>query len=318
MDVHVLSHWMNDHPAKKRYFETHANPLLFPLFNGTRIVANKLHTKLLSYGTTLEEKMYILSKYIGAYRGVPYTGTLQKVHMSPILKVTPSLGTNMFMHGWYEHNGTRRVLEGAIQHYKPKVIMEFGVWYGKSAVGILQSALHKITYIGVDYFTPAATSPKHITQSPLDKLFLDHPRLETAVSNVAPYSKKHNVYFIIERIDKVLSILRKESIVPDLLFIDAIKDFNELTSTINAYIEHAPDIVIVGDDRTSHDVQRAVNKYKQTSLNVKEYGVNGYILTSREIPSAFPLPISTFEAYPTLQLTTEEKNSIPTRLQLYV
>ncbi len=309
---------MDAHPAKQQYFETHANPELFPLFDGESLTANKLHTKVLSSGTTIEEKMYLLSKYIGAYRGVPYTGRLEKIHVSPLLKITPSLGTTPFMHGWYESKGTRRALEGAIQHYMPRTVVEFGVWYGKSAVGILQSAPHKLTYIGVDWFTPAATSPKHITQTPLDKLFLAHPRLETAVSNVAPYSKKHDVYFMIERLENAFSLLKEKSIVPDLLFIDAIKSGDELMKVIRTYLEYAPAIVIVGDDRSARDVQRVVNVYKKSSLNVREYGENGYILTSREIPDVLPPPVSTFESYPTLHLTHEEKSRIPKSLQMYI
>jgi hypothetical protein len=35
-----------------------------------------------------------------------------------------------------------------IQYYKPKTVVELGVWYGASTVGLLQAAKHKIHYYG--------------------------------------------------------------------------------------------------------------------------------------------------------------------------
>lgn len=318
MELHVISNWFKDFPRKREYFEEVADKSLFPIvdFEKKTIKANKLHKSLLQFGETFEQKMGIIKKYIGAYvtdNNQPFEVDRSAADIIAF-KITPSLAvTEPFMHGWYSDK-TREALEGAIQHYKPKVVVELGVWYGKSTVGIFQSSPHKIDYYGFDYFTPTATNPDYVTETPIDKLFVKHFRLESAVANVAPYSKKHNIHFLFHDVLKSDEVINKLKLVPDLLFIDAIKNTNELQNTIDAYLKLNPNIVIVGDDYVFDSVKRAVKKYPQ----VVPFGNYSYLLTNREVPEEFPSPVSDFSSYPSLRLTQSEKNKVPKSMKGYI
>lgn len=318
MELHVISNWFKDFPKKREYFEQEADKSLFPVvdFEKKTIKTNKLHKTLLQFGETFEQKMGMLKKYIGAYvtdNNQPFETDRANVEIVGF-KITPSLAvTEPFMHGWYSDK-TREALEGAIQHYKPKVVVELGVWYGKSTVGIFQSSPHKIDYYGFDYFTPTATNPDYVTETPIDKLFMKHFRLESAVANVAPYSKKHNIHFIFHDVLKSDEVMDKLKVVPDLLFIDAIKNTTELQNTIDKYLKLNPNIVIVGDDYVFDSVKRAVKKYPQ----VVPFGNYSYLLTNREIPEKFPSPVSDFSGYPSLRLTQSEKNKVPKSMKGYI
>ncbi len=318
MELHVISNWFKDFPRKREYFEQVADKSLFPIvdFEKKTIKANKLHKSLLQFGETFEQKMGIIKKYIGAYvtdNNQPFEVDRSAADIIAF-KITPSLAvTESFMHGWYSDK-TREALEGAIQHYKPKVVVELGVWYGKSTVGIFQSSPHKIDYYGFDYFTPTATNPDYVTETPIDKLFVKHFRLESAVANVAPYSKKHNIHFLFHDVLKSDEVINKLKVVPDLLFIDAIKNTAELQNTIDAYLKLNPNIVIVGDDYVFDSVKRAVKKYPQ----VVPFGNYSYLLTNREVPEEFPSPVSDFSSYPSLRLTQSEKNKVPKSMKGYI
>lgn len=318
MELYVISNWFKDFPTKREYFEKESDKNLFPVvdFKKKSIKANKLHKAILQFGETFEQRMGLLKKYIGAYvtnNNQPFDTDKASAEIIG-LKVTPSLAvTEPFMHGWYSDK-TREALEGAIQHYKPKVVVELGVWYGKSTVGIFQSSPHKIDYYGFDYFTPTATNPDYVTQTPIDKLFMKHFRLESAVANVAPYSKKHNIHYLFHDVLKSHEVMKKLNVVPDLLFIDAIKKTDELQQTIDHYLRLNPDIVIVGDDYVFDSVKRAVKKYPQ----VIPFGNYSYLLTNREVPETFPSPVSDFSGYPSLKLTQSEKNKVPKSMKGYV
>lgn len=318
MELHVISNWFKDFPRKREYFEEVADKSLFPIvdFEKKTIKTNKLHKSLLHFGETFEQKMGIIKKYIGAYvtdNNQPFEVDRSAADIIAF-KITPSLAvTEPFMHGWYSDK-TREALEGAIQYYKPKVVVELGVWYGKSTVGIFQSSPHKIDYYGFDYFTPTATNPDYVTETPIDKLFVKHFRLESAVANVAPYSKKHNIHFLFHDVLKSDEVINKLKVVPDLLFIDAIKNTTELQNTIDAYLKLNPNIVIVGDDYVFDSVKRAVKKYPQ----VVPFGNYSYLLTNREVPEKFPSPVSDFSSYPSLRLTQSEKNKVPKSMKGYI
>ena len=211
------------------------------------------------------------------------------------------------MHGWYSDN-SKIALEGAIQYYKPKIVFELGVWYGKSTVGILQSSKNKLNYYGFDFFSPTATNPKYVTMSPLDKMFIDHPRFESAVSNVAKYSKKHNIHFIVGDVNTDIDI------IPDLIYIDAIKNSKDLDKIIKKFLSMNNDIVIVGDDYIFPSVKEGVKNFK----NKKIFGNDAYIITNLELPDKFPEPVSDYSEYPTLKLSKTEINKIPSDMKNYI
>jgi predicted O-methyltransferase YrrM len=317
MSLFVISNWFKDHPKKKHYFESVADKSLFPIidFNNKKITSNKLHKKILEHGENFEQKMGLIKKYIGAYvTSDNQSFDTERGTQIIQIKVTPSIAvTPKFMHGWYSGK-TREALEGAMIYYKPKNVVELGVWYGKSTVGLLQASSRPINYYGFDYFTPTATNPDYVTQTPMDKLFIDHFRLESTVSNLAPYSKKHNINLIFYDVLASVDIMKNNNIKPDLVFIDAVKEVKPLQTIIDKYLELNPEVVIVGDDYVFNTVKIAVKKYK----NIKIFGDNSYIITNKNIPESFPNPVSDFSNYPHLELTQKEKSSLPESLIYYV
>lgn len=315
MELYVVNHWYDGFPQKRAYFEEIADKSAFPVinFDTKTIKANRLHRQLLDKGDTFEEKMGLLKKYIGAYvtaRNAPFSSVRPSGMMQ--IKVTPSMELDPFLHGWYSDN-TRKALEGAVQYYKPKHVVELGVWYGKSTIGIMQAAPNKIHYYGFDFFTPAATNPPYVTNTPLDKLFLKHFRLESTVSNLARFAAKHEIRLIFEDVMKSPAVMKEMGVVPDLVFIDAIKQIGPLREVIDAFMRMNPNVVIVGDDYVFESVRKAVSIYP-----VVPFGKHAYLYTKRDIPSSFPAPVSDFSSYPSIALTPAEKAQIPASLESYL
>jgi predicted O-methyltransferase YrrM len=305
--IYVISKWFDKFPEKKSYFEENVPPELFPVvdFEQKTIKANRLHSALLKYGDTFDERIQIIRKYIGAVNSdsVPRIER-QPINKQLVVKITPSMETSPYMHGWYSPE-TRKALEGAIQHYKPRVVFELGVWYGQSSVGIFQSAKHKIEYYGFDYFTPTATNPDYVTMSHADKMFIPHPRLESAVSNLAPFSKKHDIYFVFDDVMKSPDF----GVTPDLVFIDAIKKEQELVKIIRQFQKLNPDVIIVCDDYIFPSVRQALKSFRK-----KEFG--DYCCILGDVPE-LPEPVSDFSKYPALKLTSEQKEELPSKLKTY-
>jgi len=307
MELHIISKWFNTFPDKKVYFEENAPSELFPFvdFEKKTIKANRLHSQILKYGNTFEEKINLIRKYIGALNSdTPPKFTLKPTNVTIKLKITPSMETTKFMHGWYSSD-TRKALEGAIQYYKPKIVFELGVWYGQSSVGIFQSAQNKIEYYGFDFFTPTATNPEYVTMSHADKMFLPHPRLESAVSNLAQFSKKHDIYFVFDDVMKSPEF----GIIPDLVFIDSIKKKSHLIKIIKKFQTLNPNIIIVCDDYIFPSVREALIQFPK-----KEFGKHAVILGD---VTELPKPVSDFSEYPKIHLTLEEKKSINSKLSEY-
>jgi predicted O-methyltransferase YrrM len=305
--IYVISKWFDKFPEKKTYFEQNAPPELFPVvdFEKKTIKANRLHSQLLKYGDTFEEQIQIIRKYIGAVNShsIPRIEHLP-INKQLLLKITPSMETSPYMHGWYSPE-TRKALEGAIQYYKPRVVFELGVWYGQSAVGMFQSAKHKIEYYGFDFFTPTATNPDYVTMSNADRMFIPHPRLESAVSNLAPFSGKHDIYFVFDDVMKSPDF----GVTPDLVFIDAIKKEQELVKIIRQFQKLNPKIIIVCDDYIFPGVREALKPFRK-----KEFG--DYCCILGDVPE-LPAPVSKFSAYPALKLTSEQKEELPSKLKTY-
>jgi predicted O-methyltransferase YrrM len=305
--IYVISKWFDSFPEKKKYFEQHVPPELFPVvdFEQKTIKANRLHSQILKYGDTFEEKMNLIRKYIGAVNSssVPRIERVS-VKKQVVIKITPSMEISPYMHGWYSPD-TRKALEGAIQYYKPRIVFELGVWYGQSAVGIFQSAKHKIEYYGFDFFTPTATNPEYVSMSHADKMFIPHPRLESAVSNLAPFSKKHDIYFVFDDVMKSPAF----GVIPDLVFIDAIKKGSELKKIIRQFQKLNPDVIIVCDDYEFETVKEALK-----DIPKKVFG--NYAVILGDVPE-LPEPVSDFSFYPKLKLTAQEKETIKGKLFTY-
>jgi len=209
--------------------------------------------------------------------------------------------------GWYS-SGTRHALEGAMLLHKPKIVIEFGVYLAKSTVGILQCANfngYSIDYYGFDRFTHICTQRDGVTFTPIDKLFFNYPKLDTAVANVAEYAEKHNINFIPLDADKAIDFFKENNIIPDLLYIDCIKNPTELVNTIKTYLNYNKNIIIVGDDLSSR------NKLKQSILRFEPiiFNEEAYIINSKFKFENYPKGLSV-NTYPKLEFTNEEIKKI--------
>jgi len=270
--LQIISKWFDNSLKKKLYFETHA-----PMFyKGTHIprypilqedgsfVMNRWQRQLITslHPTSNQEILYIVELLFGAVLTTSKKQVKQSTTIIPIkflIKIPPIVkGPEPINHGWYSP-GTRRALEGAIQLYKPNIIVELGVWMGQATMGMCEASTpRKITYYGFDRFSDTATEPKYV-DGPADSFFLHHGRLETTLANLAPYAAKgHELYITNRNCYKALEYLKKHKITPDLLFIDFEKDTVPLRTLLNAYMLEFPKLVIVGDDLVVESVKRAI------------------------------------------------------------
>jgi hypothetical protein len=271
--LHVLSTFFDNSLAKRSYFETHT-----PMFyKGTRIPRYPILNEDGSFTMSRWQRHIISSLHPTSNNAILYSieflfgaiittsakrikrSTASLIPIKFLIKVPPVVaGPAPIYHGWYSR-GTRQALEGAIQLYKPTIIVELGVWMGQSAIGICEAAApRKITYYGFDRFSDTATQPKYVN-TPADSFFLEHGRLETTLANLAPYAAKgHELYLTNRNAFKALEFLKKRNIVPDLLFIDFEKSTIPLRTLLHDYKKEFPNLVIVGDDLVGDGVKRAI------------------------------------------------------------
>jgi hypothetical protein len=202
-------------------------------------------------------------------------------------------------------------LEGAIMYYKPKTVVELKIFMAKSTVGIFQAANTvniKLNYYGFDRFTHVFNNISHITETPIDKLFLNYPKLDTAVHNVIPYSNTHNINFVIFDADKSIEYLKINSIMVDLVYIDFCKDPIKLDQLIRAYLLYNPNIIIIGDDLAANKkLLKVIGKYDAKVFNAEAYLI--YKKQDKNINNTFPKGVS-INTYPKLNFTNEEKSKI--------
>ena len=322
--THVVNRWYNSQLKKKEYVEKNIKQSLLPIIIFAQkviIPPNKLYQVLIGHAATFDDMLALIEKHIGAFISPDYdnhpiiksTGITIKLHInSRLLNDMPS--KQLMFEKWYSHN-TRHALEGAMQWYRPKVVVELGIYLGCSTVSLLYSSPGPITYYGFDYFTHICTNPPHITYSPADRFFLEYPKLDTAVANVMPFSKKHNINFILYDVLDSNRYLQKNGIIPDLLFIDSIKDEHDLNLIIHKYLMLNPDLIIVGDDMIYGQVKPAIEEF-----GFLAFGKEAYLITNKPKLQAdkYPKPKIQDFVYPTFQLSKQERMLVPKSVQNYV
>ncbi len=324
----VISKWFSD-KEKRLYYENRAKlfydntriPRYPVIKEDGKVVMNAFQRSILnSLKPKNMNQLYFLIKYLFGALIAPEDFDISKLEYEFISRYftykipTGIVGPSRLYHGWYS-SGTRLALEGAIQLYKPNVIVELGVWMGASAVGICETVKdRKITYIGFDFFTDSADNPTYISKSPIEKLLIDHNRLETTIANLSPYGDKHNLYINNIDIYDSLNYLRKNNIKPDMLFIDAVKDTIQLRTLIRAYQLEHPDIVIIGDDLVFDDVKKAIHNIPHLNFN------EAYVIAQKFYPKS-DFKKGDYEVDKIIkrfELSEEEKKLIPKSFSMYL
>lgn len=187
------------------------------------------------------------------------------------------------MHGWLS-NDSKTNLIYAIKEFKPKIIVEFGSWYGKSANLIKQYSPNSILYC-VDKFQPLLSEKAYVPKiyNPIDKFYVNYPRMETFVKNMSIFK---NVFAITHKgIQlKAIDFFIRNKIKPDLIYIDFLKGTTQLVDFLNKFYKYSPNTVIVGDDNFLESVKKAFQIFKKQHNNLyyREFNYS-YIISPRKI-----------------------------------
>ena len=346
MNIYILSKWFLGYEDQRTLIQTNINRDFLPIADfdnleiklndkiafynqGFDLIKNKLDSQYNNEPTKqilfINYLSYIINKIGGIItdKNIDYINTFINDNSIYILEwnkrpiymynIKPyMLNPNLLINcGWYIE-GTRQALEGAILHYKPKTIVELGVYLAKSTCAILQCSAKNninINYYGFDLFTHIATQRDHCVNNPINKFFFNYPKLETAISNVAQYADNNNINYVNYDVHKSLDFLKERNIMPDLLYIDAIKNPTELKHLIKAYLSYNPKIIIVGDDLTANPrILDAIYNFNPRVFLNHAYVIANYDKKLKNI--VWPEPIS-INTYPKLEFTPEEIKKIP-------
>jgi hypothetical protein len=208
-------------------------------------------------------------------------------------RVCPSTSKNIIPnnHGWF-NTSTKLCLQYILKNFKYKYIVELGSWLGKSAKFILKTAAPGSKLYCFDKFQDIVQSPydedayiekKNSIQN-LSKFYIHTPRFETFCKNVSDtlleIKEQNSCYTISTNITNFIKILKKQNILADIVFIDAIKKKIHLIEIIYKIYEYNPEVVIVGDDYIYKSVQQAINEIRINSPNLNIYiTAESYIIT---------------------------------------
>ncbi len=185
-------------------------------------------------------------------------------------------------HGWLVQ-GTKNMLT---KHLRPnmKVVVELGVWLGKSTRFFLSQCPNATIY-SVDLW-----DAKHLTQWAESK----HPHLVAAAKRPLDTFLvnlwKHRDRVIPVQMDSIAAIakLKEAGVEPDLIYLDTSHTYPATLHEVRAIKAAFPDVQLVGDDwlwgnnrRHRLAVQRSVNEY--VALNPQwavEVDGNGWALVA--------------------------------------
>ena len=177
----------------------------------------------------------------------------------PTLRVSHYVPT--FSHGWLATD-TAVNLATALRAYRPKNVLELGSWYGLSSRFILQEEGSKgiETFITVDFFKNTAFNKWKLEDvTPLDKMYLNHPRFESFYATQEAVSTDAGKVFMLRaNVHDAVEIVHALDQPLDLIFIDAEKDTTRLLSLLEKIQRLYPQAVVVGDDLGFASVKAAV------------------------------------------------------------
>jgi hypothetical protein len=159
-------------------------------------------------------------------------------------------------HGWLS-SGTKSTLFAISKLFELNTIIEFGSWYGNSSAYIKKyNPLCRL--ICIDYFQSIIESEYTIRGVGIDKFYIKYPRLESVYKKMQKYS---NVELI--KGDALIGYdyLLKQDIIPDMIFIDFIKNRKILYNFLSRISYDYNKVIIVGDDYISKEVVLGVDDF---------------------------------------------------------
>ena len=183
-------------------------------------------------------------------------------------------------HGWLS-SGTKSTLYAISKLYELNTVFEFGSWYGNSSSFIKKhNPLCKL--VCVDYFQSIIESDYTIRGVGIDKFYIKYPRLESVYKKMQKYS---NVELIKGDALVGYDYLLEQNIIPDMIFIDFIKNRKILYNFLYRISTDYKDTIIVGDDFEFKEVILGVDDFmkKNQSKYVLIKNDNSYILVPIDI-----------------------------------
>lgn len=179
-------------------------------------------------------------------------------------------------HGWASQY-TQSNLISALKVVKPKVILELGVWYGLSTRLMSHYNPTKDCKIYcADFYKNSAIPDKEYRKLyPSDKFYKNHQKYETFYANLSgrvpendltqrfyfdkvDTNKSKSVYIMKMDANEAIEIAKKTNMNPDLIYVDFVKNTEELTIVLRKLRDYFPKAIIVGDDYVYDRVKKAV------------------------------------------------------------
>ena len=189
------------------------------------------------------------------------------------------------MHGWFSKN-TELILSYILKKHNYHIIVELGSWFGKSTSFILQNMKNDTNLYCFDKFQNVANSDYNYNKiSIMDKFYFTTPRYETFCKNISPYINARKKCFTIKYdVNQFIKILTHKSIVPDIIFIDAIKKKHVLFKILYEIFNLYKDVIVIGDDYVFDSVKEAVHQFIDNHSKLNYYINNeSYLLTFNSI-----------------------------------
>jgi hypothetical protein len=189
------------------------------------------------------------------------------------------------MHGWFSKN-TELILSYVLKNFNYHTIIELGSWFGKSTSFILENMKNDTKLYCFDKFQNVANSTySYNEKSPMDNFYFTTPRYETFCKNIASYIKPNKKCFTIKYdVNQFIKILNNKFIIPNIIFIDAIKKKSALLKILSDIFNQYKDIIVIGDDYVFDSVKEAVHQFIDINSKLNYYVNNvSYLLTFNTI-----------------------------------
>lgn len=190
------------------------------------------------------------------------TKLMELLHGSDVYKNFVSL-PDLDAQGW---NGNHRSLAKVIAQRQPSIVLDVRVWKGQASLHIaseLKKAGRDSVLIAIDTFV--GTHELWRDESGVARFPISHGRpqlYEQFLTNVVRTGlESHIVPFALAPLDAVRA-LRKLGIRPQMIHLDAAKDYASVAAEIEAFFELlASGGVLVGDDYSWVHVKKAVQEF---------------------------------------------------------
>jgi hypothetical protein len=173
-----------------------------------------------------------------------------------------------------------------VKNYKYNTVIELGSWFGKSTCFLLKNMKKKTNLYCFDKFQNVANSTYSFdSKSLIDSFYFTTPRFETFCRNISPFISKNKECFTIKYdVNKFIKILNNSFIIPDIIFIDAIKKKDILLKILNQIFENYKFVIVVGDDYVFESVKETVQNFIYKNNSIQFYITSeSYLLTYQPI-----------------------------------